>query len=122
MFDRQVRTYGPTEQAAQETIRICRDRGVLREYLREREKEVVDIMIMLFDQQYATEAYARRERKEGIAEGLAQGMAQGMSKGSLSVLDALVGDGVISREDAARRAGMTPDRFDEAVRKLTEEA
>jgi predicted transcriptional regulator len=36
------------EQTVRETIRICKDRNVLREYLESREKEVVTIMMSLF--------------------------------------------------------------------------
>ena len=34
-----------------ETIRICKNRNVLREYLLEREKEVVTVMVSLFDEE-----------------------------------------------------------------------
>ena len=57
-----------------EAIQICRDKGVLIHYLREREKEVIDIMIMLFDQEYAVEQFGRSQRKEGIAEGEIRGV------------------------------------------------
>ena len=53
------------EKAAREAIRICMDRGVLREYLKEREKEVINIMITLFDQDKVTEAYGKRREREG---------------------------------------------------------
>ncbi len=38
-----------TEQAIKETIKICKDRNVLKEYLEHRETEVVMIMMSLFD-------------------------------------------------------------------------
>ena len=41
-----------TQNAVTETIRICRARNVLREYLAQREKEVVTIMMSLFDEDY----------------------------------------------------------------------
>ena len=59
MWIEQVRKYGKTRKAASETIRICKDRRVLAEYLREREKEVIDIMITLFDQEYVMEQYGK---------------------------------------------------------------
>ena len=65
----QVRKYGKTRKAASETIRICKDRRVLAEYLREREKEVIDIMITLFDQEYVMEQYGKTQKKEGREEG-----------------------------------------------------
>ena len=39
-----------TREAVLETIRICKDQNVLREYLSGREKKVVDIMKMLIGQ------------------------------------------------------------------------
>ena len=45
IFDEQVKKYGLVEEAVRETIRICRDRNILKKYLEGREREVVDIMI-----------------------------------------------------------------------------
>ncbi len=42
---------GRTVEAAQETIRICKDKDVLREYLAAHEKEVVSIMMALYDKE-----------------------------------------------------------------------
>ena len=64
----QIRQYGRTEKAAREAIRICRDRGVLAEYLKDREKEVVNIMIMLFDQEYAVNQFGKAQKEEGRDE------------------------------------------------------
>jgi len=36
------RNLSPIKEAAIEAIRICKDRGILVNYLKEREKEVVD--------------------------------------------------------------------------------
>lgn len=44
----QVKLYGRTKKALLETIRICKDRNVLKEYLESREKEVMDIMMVLY--------------------------------------------------------------------------
>jgi hypothetical protein len=49
VFDDQRKLYGLTAKAVKETIRICKDRDVLKEYLESREKEVVTIMGKLFD-------------------------------------------------------------------------
>lgn len=68
VMDEQTRKYGRTRKAVEETIRICRNRSVLVEYLQEREKEVFDIMITLFDQEYAMEQYGRSLKEEGREE------------------------------------------------------
>ena len=81
MFDLQIQTYGRTEKAAQETIRICQDRGVLKEYLKTREQEVLSIMIMLFDQEYASQAFGRDQYNKGHDKGREEGESIGLRKG-----------------------------------------
>ncbi len=71
-MDRQVSQYGRTRKAVEEAIRICSDEGVLKEYLNSRKKEVIDVMITLFSQEYAVDAYAKESREEGREEGKLQ--------------------------------------------------
>lgn len=47
IYNEQVRKFGRTRQAVLETIRICIGQDVLKEYLEDRGKEVVDIKTML---------------------------------------------------------------------------
>ena len=58
MYNEQRKKYGQTKKAVTETIRICKDRNVLKEYLESKEQEVVDIMMTLFDDEQVLEAYA----------------------------------------------------------------
>ncbi len=51
-----------------ETIRICKDKNVLAEYLKSREKEVVDIMMTLFDDDYILKTYVADEKREAVKE------------------------------------------------------
>ena len=46
-----------TEQTVKETIRICKDRNILKQYLISREKEVVTIMMSLFDDEQIMKTY-----------------------------------------------------------------
>ena len=85
----QVRKHGRTREAAAETIRICTDRGVLKDYLKEREKEVVDIMIMLFDQEYAVERYAKKVSAEARDEEKLSNIRRAMKKQGMSLEKAL---------------------------------
>ncbi|MDE7202142.1 MAG: hypothetical protein K2O91_09615 [Lachnospiraceae bacterium] len=57
VFDEQRKLYGMTEQTVKETIRICKDRNVLKEYLISREVEVVTIMMSLFDNEQIMKTY-----------------------------------------------------------------
>ena len=69
VYNEQVRLYGKTREAVLSTIRICQDRNVLKEYLSGREKEVINIMMGLFDQEKAVEQFGNEKKEEGREEG-----------------------------------------------------
>ena len=56
------------QKAVTETIRICKDRNVLREYLAQREKEIVTIMMSLFDEEQIMKSFIRSERHDEARE------------------------------------------------------
>ena len=64
----QTKQYGMTQKAVTETIRICKDRNILREYLLDREKEVVTIMMSLFDEEEIMKMFGRGERHDANRE------------------------------------------------------
>ena len=64
----QIVLHGRTQKAVLEAIRICKDRNVLREYLSSREKEVVDIMMLLYDEEEIMKSYMESERYEASQE------------------------------------------------------
>lgn len=64
VYREQVRLRGRTREAVMETIRICRDRDVLREFLAGREKEVISIMMTLFDEEKIMRTHIASEKKE----------------------------------------------------------
>ena len=49
IFNEQIKLHDRTKTAILETIRICKDKDVLKEYLESKESEVVDIMMQLYD-------------------------------------------------------------------------
>ena len=65
----QIALYGRTQKSILEAIRICKDRNVLREYLESREKEVVDIMMVLYDNEEIMRSYLESEIHEARLEG-----------------------------------------------------
>ena len=81
----QVKLHGKTQKALREMIRICKERDVLREYLEEREVEVMDIMTMLFDQETVTNTYINDVLRQGRAEGLKE-TAVAMLKEDVDIL------------------------------------
>lgn len=68
VFNEQTKQYGMTRKAVTETIRICKDRNVLREYLLDREKEVVTIMMSLFDEEQIMKSFIKSERHDEARE------------------------------------------------------
>ena len=58
VYNEQRKKYGQTKKVVMETICICKNRNVLKEYLESKEQEVVDIMMTLFDDEQVLEAYA----------------------------------------------------------------
>ncbi|EOT24674.1 hypothetical protein C805_02886 [Eubacterium sp. 14-2] len=69
VYDEQVKLYRRTREAVTNTINICKDRNVLKEYPGSREKEVVDMMMTLFDDEQVMRAYVftcfRNDKKGG---------------------------------------------------------
>jgi hypothetical protein len=68
VFNKQTKQHGMTQKAVTETIRICKDRNVLMEYLAQREKEVVTIMMSLFDEEQIMKSFIRSERHDEARE------------------------------------------------------
>ena len=67
VFDEQIQLYGRTRKAVEETLRICRDQDVLKEYLKNKEAE--EIMFTWLDEQRAKKFEYEEIKQEGRAEG-----------------------------------------------------
>ena len=78
VLDEQYKKFGRTVEAVRETIRICKSENVLKEYLSRCEKEVITIMLTLFDQETATRNYVASEVKEARAKARAEARAEAM--------------------------------------------
>jgi hypothetical protein len=68
VFDDQRKKHGLTQEAVEETIRICKDRNILKDYLESKEKEVVTIMMSLFDEEQIMKTYLKDVQKETTKE------------------------------------------------------
>ena len=86
IYNDQVRQYGRTREAVMETIRICKDQNVLAEFFSEREKEVVDIMMTLFNEEYILKTYVESREKEA-SEKTKIGTAQKLYKKGNTIED-----------------------------------
>ena len=77
VFNEQVKKQGMTKQAVTETIRICKDRNILRQYLSSKEVEVVTIMMSLFDEEQIMKSFIRSERHDEARETAARMIQDG---------------------------------------------
>ncbi len=68
VYNEQVKKYKRSQKAVTETIRICKDRDVLREFLAGREKEVISIMMALFDEEKIMRTHIASEKKAASKE------------------------------------------------------
>lgn len=68
-----------------ETIRICKDRDVLREFLAGREKEVISIMMALFDNEKIMRTHVANEKKEASKETARKAAEKMLKAGKISV-------------------------------------
>lgn len=72
---------GPNEDAVLRAIADCTQRGILVEYLKSHEKEVVGIMMTLYDEEEVLRTHLASERRIACAEGRAEGRAEGLAEG-----------------------------------------
>ncbi len=68
VFNEQIKEHGMTRQAVTETIRICKDRNILKQYLSSKEVEVVTIMMSLFDDEQIMKTYTKDIKRETLME------------------------------------------------------
>lgn len=89
VFNEQRKIYQDSIMCAKETIRICIEKGYLISYLRKHEKEVVDMMSELFDEEYQRAAYNRASQKEAIEKGREEGKIEGIAEGKVKERQAM---------------------------------
>ena len=109
-YDKNRALYGLTKDAVIKTIEYCNeceDTISIREYLREKEKEIIRIMSDEERQMRLINELMRYEREEGKAEGNVEGEA----KGAIKTLVAFIKDGLISEDNAAKKANMSLEDF-----------
>ncbi len=108
VLKQQVSENGRTLTAIKNTIRICKNRNLLREYLASRETEVEGIMRTLFDQDRQTEIFGKEQRAAGRKEGRLEGRIQSakeMIKAGLTSFAKIKASGLYSEKELAAIAG-----------------
>ena len=72
--DENRKKYGPTERAVEETLRQCREESILVLFLASREKEVRDIMGLLFSEERIREIHEYNVAKDAEEKGVEKGI------------------------------------------------
>ena len=68
VYNEQRKLHGRTKEAILETIRVCKDKDVLKEYLESREGEVLDMMMTIFDDETIMRNHIRSQRAEAAIQ------------------------------------------------------
>ncbi len=106
VYNEQRKLYGNTKQAVTETIRICKDRNVLKGYLESREQEVVSMMMTLFDDEQILKAYAKdiadSAAKEAAKKAAKEAEKRTAEKDARETAVRMIKDGELSLEKIAK--------------------
>ena len=65
VFNDQIKKYGYSPQTIRETLRICRDKGILVEYIKRMEGEIMDIMTYMFDEENNKRLFGLEQQRIG---------------------------------------------------------
>ena len=114
VYTEQLKEKGRTENAIRETIRICKDRNILKTYLESREKEVISIMRALFDEEYLTEAYGREREEKGREEGREEGREKTRQETAINMLKDNMPHAIVSKY-----TGLSLDKVNELAEQLS---
>ena len=117
--DAQREKYGLTQRAIDETIRICIAENVLAPFLASRQKEVLEIMVTLFDQEKIAEIHDYNVAKAARQEGHQLGRAEGREEGIRAVVSMLRGMSVEQKQIAQKlveQFGLLPEAAEEKVK------
>ena len=105
VYDEQRSIHSNKIECIRETLRICKEKGYLVDFLTEHEEEVVTMLTFLFDEQQERETYTAARDKEKIEEGI--------EIGKIKALIDLVKKNLLSITSAAQEANMTEAEFSE---------
>ena len=115
-FDENNKKYGFTRHSITKTIEYCENHSILKDYFREYEKEVDNIMDSLYDQKTATKMFGRAQYAKGERKGRREGVQEGIQKGIQRGVLKLFKKKAINAVVAAETLNMTKKEFMELVK------
>ena len=131
VFDTQRKLYENGILAAKETYRICIEKGYLIEFMKDHEKEVIDMMTQLFDEETMRKQYDIASRRESLEQGIKIGEERGLKIGEerglklgeerglklgeertkLSLASALITKGIMSLDEISQITGLPLEKI-----------
>ena len=124
--DEQVRINGRSRENMARIIDMCVEQDILCEFLTSRKSEVINIMDVLFNEEYAQKMYVLDEKKmareegraEGEAKGRAEGEAKGRVEGMLAAVRSLMSNMGTSAEKALSMLGIPQNEWNTYLPRL----
>ena len=124
--DEQVRLHGRGRENMARIIDMCVEQDILSEFLKSKKAEVIDIMDILFNEEYAQKMYVLDEKRiaheegkaEGRAEGKAEGKVEGKAEGILEAVRSLMANMGASAEKALSMIGIPKNEWNTYLPKL----
>lgn len=122
IFDECKKECETAEEAIAKTIEIARERGLLREFIRDREIEVMRMMsddiLWELEIKHYMENQRREDLEEGEERGFQRGIALGKKDGEIETLVSLVRKGYLPLEKAVEESGLSKEEFKEKLNNL----
>ena len=99
--------YRIKDKSVKELLDTCIKKDILKEFIEEHYKEVVEVMDVLFNQDWVTKVYEESLYNEGKEEGI----QEGIQKGSIKAILNMFKKGLIKIADAASELGVSEKEF-----------
>ena len=103
-----IQTRLDTENGFTNAVKICIEKGILKEYLERKAREVINMLVAEYD--YDTDIAVQREEagKIAFAQGISQGISQGSHQKALETAKNLLQFG-LSVENIAKATGLSQE-------------
>ena len=102
-------------EAIREAMRYCEESDIMKEFLQQHEREVVDMVNFEWNQKDFEEAILEEGMERGRAEGMERGRAEGMEQGKVDIVLEMLRD-KLPLETIARISKFSMERVQELGR------
>lgn len=99
------------DQAVKEAIRYCLEHNIMTEYLRNNEKEVIDMFGFEWNEKEEKDALIKVGEARGESRGEARGEARGEIRGTLRAIKNLMRTTNLSAEAPMKAIGISPSEY-----------